>query len=144
MRNLMSPALIQAIESGQFSKVAAAMRGFNEFTLKEAAYLIGVQAYVKRAQAEHIIDGLQSMRELQSGSEVKLADNPWGTLIRRSVAPAVLGGAAAYAVSPDDPEIQKRNMMVGGAIGAGGGLLHTLHKGIQANPQVAQQMFHAL
>lgn len=148
--SLLNNELRSLIQSGNLSRVFTQV--YNEKTssdvtavsIKEAAFLAAKNFYIKRAEQERISKGLEALRLLSNGDNFKFAESPWGTIVRRSVAPAILGGATAAAVSPDDPEIRKRNAMIGAGIGAGGGMLGTLYKGIQTNPQAAQQLFSTL
>lgn len=148
--SLLNNELRTLVQTGKVSQVFTQL--YNEktssdvdvVTLKEAAFIAAKNFYIKRAEHERISKGLEAFTLLSNGGSLKFAESPWGTIVRRSIAPAFLGGVTGAAVSPDDPEIRKRNAMIGAGIGAGGGVLGTLYKGIQTNPQAAQQLFSTL
>lgn len=148
--SLVNNELRSLAKSGNLSRVFTQLYNektssdVSEVSIKEAAFIAAKNFYLKRAEQERITKGLDALRLLSNGDTVKFAESPWGTIVRRSVAPAILGGVTGAAVSPDDPEIRKRNAMIGAGIGAGGGILGTLYKGIQTNPEAAQQLFSTL
>ena len=74
----------------------------------------------------------------------KTAALPLGALLQHAIGPAMIGGLASYATTPDDPYQERRNLFrgmgAGAGIGMGAGLLGALMK----NPELASQLAKVL
>lgn len=125
-------------------KIAGAMMGIDELTIKEAVGIIGARAYQRRAEMKKIAAGLVALAEVTGE---KTAANPmWEALLHRGLMPAVAGGAIATLPSlmssqPTDTQDLLTNFGMGAALGGVGGMANALHQipgNSQLNSQVAQ------
>lgn len=123
-------------------KVAGAMYGVDELSIKEAARLIGAKAFLRRKEARIIATGIAALGAVTGE---KVAENPaLMALLRRSVMPAALGagiGGVTHMMS-DDPNKGSPLMAMGaGALmgGVGGGLntLNSATRGTALAPELA-------
>lgn len=97
-------------------KIAGAMAGTDELTLKEATALLGAKAYLQRKEREKIAAGIAALAALQGE---KLADSLPGTLLRQSAWPAA-GGALA-AIMPrlvSDEPVRTEDLYLPAILGA--------------------------
>ncbi len=115
-------------------KIAGAMHGLNEMTLKEGVALSAARTFAMNAENRSVREGLTSLAALRGE---KVAEEPWIPLAMRSLGPAALGGLAAYLGSPNDPDAELRNTAAGVGLGGGLGLLNTLRRSFAANPGMA-------
>jgi hypothetical protein len=113
-------------------KVAGAMLNVDEVTIKEAVAVIGAKAFMRRREMQKIADGINALAAL-SGEKTAGPGLPWGTMLSKSVAPALLGGAAAtlpemiMSQQPTNPDEMMKRFALGAALGGFGGALHNLH-----------------
>ena len=90
-------------------KIAGAMLNVDEVTIKEAVAVIGAKAFLRRRETQKIAAGIEALAAL-TGEKTAGPGLPWGTMLSRSVAPALLGGAAAtlphmiMSPQPTDPD----------------------------------------
>ena len=145
MEHLIKPETLAAIRQHGLHKVAGAMHGYDELTIKEGVQLLGEQMFLKRAEHAQIIRGIASYAHLHGE---KIAESPWGKLLMRAAGPAALGGMAAYLASPinaADPNQNAKDTAMGVGIGGAAGLLNALRKGFNnLDPAALQTLTHAL
>ena len=125
-------------------KVAGAMCGVEEMTLKEAVAIGAAQMFVKNAEYRVIREGLESLAALRGE---KTAEGPMdliGPLLLRALPGAAIGGLGAYAASPNDPDAELRNIGMGAGIGGIAGLLRGLHLGAVRDPPSAAALGQAI
>jgi hypothetical protein len=141
--DLIPPHVIKAVRDHGMHKVAGAMHGVPELTIKEATYILGAKAYMRRKEARSIVDGIVAYATL---TNEKVADNAaLMALLRRAAVPAAVGAgiAAAPRLLSNDPYEQQKSIipslgigaLLGGLTGVGGAL-HELPPALGA--QVAQ------
>lgn len=83
--DLVPPSVTAAVAAHGLHKIAGAMLGAPELTIKEALETIGQKAYLRRKEARSIADGLAALAVLTG---TKVAENsPLAELLRKSVAP---------------------------------------------------------
>lgn len=142
--DLIPPHVTKAVADAGLHKIAGAMMGVPEVTIKEAVALIGYKAYLRRKEARAIVDGLMAYSAL---TNEKVADaEALLALGRRALLPALLGAgvAAVPALTSENPyERQKLPgaAITGGVLGGVGGLLHALYK---LPPNVGQVISRAI
>ena len=123
------PAHVTATVAEQgLHKIAGAMLGVPELSVKEAVAVIGMKAYLRRKEARAIVDGIAAYATL---TNEKVAENPaLMALLRRAAIPAAAGAGIAtipHLMSQDPQEHSLRAMLpsmgIGALVGgAGGGL----------------------
>jgi hypothetical protein len=146
--NLIPAATTQAVASAGLHKIAGAMLGYDELTLKEAVFTLGAKAYMRRKEARAIVDGIASYGALVNE---KVAENPAiMALLRRAAMPALAGagvGALGGAVADDDDRLggALKGALTGGALGGIGGAIggHTVPTPIPAENGPRQSMSSA-
>lgn len=126
-------------------KVAGAMLGIDEVTLKEAVAVIGAKAYLRRRETQKIAAGIDALEAL-TGSSGKVAATPSGE-VTRALLRAGLPGAAAgagIAILPKmlsrDPRDQSGYLapaLLGGGLGLLGGAAGAGLRATRANPDAA-------
>jgi hypothetical protein len=83
--DLIPPHVTTAVHDLGLHKVAGAMLGVPELTLKEAVAVIGAKAYLQRKEARSIADGIASYAALIGE---KVAENPaLMALLQRNLVP---------------------------------------------------------
>ena len=91
--DLIPPAVTNAVARLGLHKIAGAMLGEPELTIKEATYVLGAKAYLRRKEARSIVDGIAAYGSL---TNVKVADNTaLLALLRRAALPAIAGAGIA-------------------------------------------------
>ena len=124
-------------------KIAGAMNGVDEMTLKEAFAVIAAKAHLKRAEHRDIMAGLESLSVLRGEKEANTMDL-MGPLLLKALPAAAIGGAGAYMASPNDPDAELSNFGMGAGLGGIAGLLRGLHIGSQRDPQSASALGAAI
>lgn len=137
---------LDAIRRAGLHKVAGALRGFDEITLKEAAGLLGARAYVRRKEASAIIEGIVAFAELRGE---KTAGNLTSELLHRALAPAAFGAGIAtipdlMADGPVDQNKMLQHALIGGGIGLAGGAGNAVRRATQNDPALAEHLVQAL
>jgi hypothetical protein len=126
-------------------KIAGAMLGCDEVTLKEAVAVIGAKAYFRRRETQKIAAGIDALEALTRTKE-KTAASPSGEVLRallRAGLPAAVGGAG-LAVLPkvlsNDPQDKSSYIapaLLGGGLGLLGGAAGAGLRASSANPESA-------
>lgn len=144
LENLISPTTLKVIAEHGLHKVAGAMLGEPEMNIGIAVRSIGERAYLRRKEARAIADGIAAFATVTGE---KVAENPaMMALLRRSVAPALMGAgiAAVPSLMSNDPNQGSMlpSMGVGALLGGVGGGIHALNAATKGtlNPHLA----HAL
>ena len=148
IRNFISPQNLAVLQKAGMHKVAGALNGVEEMTIKEGIALIAAKFHIKRAEARDISAGLASLEALRTE---KTAEMPWMPLLAKALPGAALGGLGAYIASPDeDPNDPRshdkmmRNVAYSALAGGGLGLLNTLRRIGKINPVAGQQIGAAI
>lgn len=144
VEKFVSPQVIELVRKHGLHKMAAAIEGVDEITIKEAVSLLGAKAYMRRKQAGQIAAGIAALAELRGE---KVAN--WGPLLQRSFLPAVAG--AGLALIPDlmgegpmDPDKAMQHALAGGLAGGLGGAARNLQLAGRANPHAVQELLAGL
>jgi len=126
-------------------KIAGAMLGCDEVTLKEAVAVIGAKAYFRRRETQKIAAGIDALEALTCAGE-KTAASPSGEVLRallRSGLPSAVGGAG-LAVLPkilsheqNAPSDYIAPALLGGGLGLIGGAAGAGLRATRANPESA-------
>lgn len=138
VRNVIPAASLDVLRRSGLHKVAAAMLGVEELTLRDAVAWIAEKAAMHRAEARAMADGIEALAALRGEKRAGV----WEALLQRSMLPAA-GGAAMMALpelvreGPTDPDAVMNKALLGGAMGLAGGGLYHLHRGLQSNPAAA-------
>ena len=133
INDLIPAATINTVAAVGLHKIAGAMMGVDELTIKEAVTALGTKAYIRRKQASAIAEGAAALLTL-SGTKVA-GNEALLELLKRSVMPAV-GGAAISTVphllsrDPNEQTLEAMlpSMGVGGLLGGMGGGMSALSK----------------
>ena len=146
LENLIPQSTVDTIARVGLHKVAGAMYGVDEMTLKVAAQLIGMKAYARRKEAHVIANGLGSLAAIQGE---KVAENPaLMALLRRSIAPAAMGAgiAAVPHLMSNDPNQGSMlpSMGVGALLGGLGGGMSALNAAAPNGSQLNQGLASSL
>lgn len=141
LRALARPAA-DAVRRHGLHKVAGAIAGVEEMSLKEATTLLGAHAYMRRREFQKIAMGLRALADL---SGVKLADMPWGALLQKSLPYAIGGGVIGalpdlMAEGPLNKDLALQHALAGAAIGGTAGGASTLHQLARRNPAIGEQI----
>ena len=144
VEKLISPRALAAVRSVGLHKVAAAMAGLDEITLKEAAGLIGARAYMRRKEAATVANSIGALAELRGEKVANLSE-----LLRRSFMPTVAGAGLAMvpdlmAEGPLNTDKALQHALVGGALGLGGGMAHNINFARQNNPGAWDSLMQSL
>ena len=146
IENFIPPRNLEVLQRGGLHKLAGALTGFDELTLKEAVAILGGKALLRRRESHKIAQGLHDLAVLTGE---KRAGDPWHELLGRAAFPAAAGAGialASRAMSPlpmDDSDALVSGgagALLGGMAGAGGGLARALRR----SPDLAAQLAHAL
>jgi hypothetical protein len=139
-------ANLQKLSQMGFHKAAGAMLGVDELGLREAFAEIGRRAFMKRAEAHTIAEGIASYADLL-GVEKTAA-------LERLLRPAGMGmpllGAGMMALpemmkeGPIDWQTTLKKGLIGGAAGHVGGGIANLERTLRSNPAIAQDLEHAI
>ena len=130
-------------------KIAGAMAGIPELTIKEAVATIGAKAYIRRKQARAVADGAAALEIL---SNKTAAGNPaLMALLKKSIMPAALGAGVAtvpHLLSRDPNEQNMEAMLpsmgVGALLGGASGGLSALNSATRgANGPALAALLHA-
>jgi hypothetical protein len=125
-------------------KVAGAMHGVSELTIKEATYILGAKAYLRRKEARSIVDGIVAYATL---TNEKIADNTaLLALLRRAALPAIAGAGIAAVpqlISNHDPMQPHQSVLPSLGIGALLGGLAGVGRGAQMLPPDTSQHLSA-
>lgn len=114
--DLVPPSVTAAVAAHGLHKIAGAMLGAPELTIKEALQSIGAKAYLRRKEARSIADGIAALAVLRGE---KVAMNPETmALLSRSVVPA-LAGAGVGALAGGEGH-RTEGALAGGALGGFG------------------------
>lgn len=123
--DLIPRSTIETVARVGLHKIAGAMHGVPELTMKEALQIIGTKAYVRRKEARMIANGIVSLATVTGE---KVAENPaLMALLKRSLMPAAMGagiGGVTHMMSDDPQKGSPLGSMGAGALlgGVGGGL----------------------
>jgi hypothetical protein len=146
IENFILPQNLEVIQRGGLHKLAGAMTGFDELTLKEAVAIVGAKALQRRREMHKIAQGLDDLAVLAGE---KLAGDPWHELLGRAAFPAAAGAGIALASRAMSPMPMDSNdalmsggtgALLGGVAGAGAGLARAL----RSTPDLAAQLAQAL
>lgn len=127
-------------------KVAGAMLGIDEVTLKEAVAVIGAKAYFRRRETQKIAAGIDAFAVLTGE---KVAENPLldlgGTLLRRGLPMAALttGISTIPKLIRGEP-IQGEDLALPAVAGLLGGAGSAAYKGLKANPHLIDPLTQAV
>jgi hypothetical protein len=143
--DLIPPHVTAAVRDLGLHKVAGAILGVPELTIKEAVATLGAKAYLRRKEARSIVDGIAAFAVL---TNEKVAESPaLMALLRRAAMPALAGAgiAAVPQMLSNDPMQQHQSLLpamgMGALLGGAGGALHSMH-GLPSN--VSQDVAQAL
>ena len=140
-----SPTALHVLRHEGLHKVAGAMHGCEEMTLKDGVAHLIERAYVKSAEARIIRDGIESLAVLRNE---KTAEGVLTPAMISALFPALLGAGVGYASAdqndPDDPTKAHRAMITGGLIGGGAGILNSLRRIGVTNPGAAHAAGQAI
>lgn len=128
--DLIPPHVTAAVRSLGLHKVAGAMVGVPELTVKEAVAVLGAKAYLRRKEARAIVDGILSYAALAGEKTAEGMLSPQIlALLRKAALPAAGGAALAYGASKmnQDPMSPPHSgipaavlgALTGGTLGAG-------------------------
>lgn len=136
---------VDTLRTAGLHKVAGAMIGVDELTIKEAAREIGRRAFLRRVETHKIAAGIEALAELRGEKTAGVL----GELLRRQAVPAMIGAGAAalpdlMASGPVDQDQMMQHMLLGGGLGAAGGALHLGGKTMAANPLLERQTMQAI
>lgn len=136
--------LIDVVRRAGLHKVAGAMAGVDEITIKEAVRIIGEKAFIRRKQAGLIATGLAAFAELRGE---KIAN--FNELLSRSFRPALAG--AGLAMIPDlmqegpiNADKALQHALVGGALGGMGGAARNVQLAAKNNPAAWEGLMGSL
>lgn len=133
VETFLSPDNVETLRRTGLHKVAGAMAGTDELTIKHAVSLIGTKAYQRRRETQKIAAGLKALADL---TNEKVADTVWGPLMQKAMGPAVLGmGAAALPAIMSHQELDPMQIAMGGVLGGTVGMgqaMANVPKAIQA------------
>lgn len=142
--DLIPPYVTAVVAEQGLHKIAGAMLGVPELSIKEAVSVIGMKAFMRRKEGRAIADGIAAYATL---TNEKIAENPaLMALLRRAAIPAAAGAGIAampHFLSNDPYEQQKSvlpAMLTGGLMGGMGGMLHGV--GTAPPPLDAQMAAH--
>jgi hypothetical protein len=143
--DLIPPHVTATVRDAGLHKIAGAMLGVPELTIKEAVFSIGARAFMRRKEARAIVDGIAAYATL---TNEKIAENPaLMALLRRAAVPAAVGagiGMAPHFMS-NDPYEQQKSALPGGALGGLLGGLTGIASGVHGlPPDVSQAVAQAL
>jgi hypothetical protein len=143
--DLIPPHVTATVRDAGLHKIAGAMLGVPELTIKEAVATIGARAFMRRKEARAIVDGIAAYAML---TNEKIAENPaLMALLRRAAIPAAVGagiGMAPHYLS-SDPYEQQKSALPGGALGGLLGGLTGIASGVHGlPPDVSQAVAQAL
>ena len=129
--DLIPPHVTATVRAAGLHKVAGAMLGVPELTVKEAMFVLGAKAYLRRKEARSIADGIAAYASLTGE---KIAENPaMMAMLRRAAMPALMGAgiAAAPQLLSNDPMQQHQSMLpalgMGALMGGSAGMLRSVH-----------------
>jgi len=146
IENFIPPQNLEVLQRGGLHKLAGALTGFDELTLKEAVAILGGKALMRRRERHKIAQGLDDLAVLAGE---KRAGDPWHELLGRAAFPAAAGAGIALASRAMSPLPMDHNdalmsggtgALLGGVAGAGAGLAHVFRR----NPELAAQVARAL
>jgi len=143
--DLIPPNVTAAVRDLGLHKIAGAMLGVPELTIKEAVATVGAKAYLRRKEARSIVDGIVAFAAL---TNEKVADNAaLMAMLRRAAMPALAGAgiAAIPQLMSNDPnqyghESLLPAMGMGALLGGGMGAMNSMR---QLPPDVSQGAAHA-
>lgn len=145
LEDLVPASTVETVKRVGLHKIAGAMLGVSELTIGDAAASIGAKAYLRRKEARLMVNGIAAYAAVTGE---KVAENPaMMALLRRAVAPAMLGGGigAVTHFMNDDPNKGSivGPMAAGGLLGAVGGSLNALNASTR-NSTMASPLADAL
>lgn len=145
VEDFISAENLQKLSQG-LHKTAGAMIGVAELGMKEAFAEIGRRAFLKRAEAKTVAEGISAYADLL-GVEKSAA-------LERLLRPASMAmpmlGAGMMAVpemmkeGPIDWNTTFKKGLIGAGAGAVGGGVANLERTLKANPAIAQNLEHAM
>lgn len=144
LKDLVPTTTLDALNRFGLHKVAGVMNGVDDLNMGAAVSLIGARAYLRRKEAQAIVDGLVAYGEVTGE---KVAENPLlAAMLRRAVVPAIAGAGIAALPSlmsnnPHEPSAMPA-MLAGGAIGGVGGSLSAL--GLATKGPLGHQVANAV
>jgi len=94
IENFIPPQHLQVLLREGLHKVAGALTGFDEITLKEAVAILGGKAFLRRRERHKIAQGLHDLAVLTGE---KNAGDPWHEMLGRAAFPAAAGAGIALA-----------------------------------------------
>lgn len=127
-------------------KVAGAMWGVDEMTIKEAVAVIGAKAYLHRRGNQKIAAGIDALEALTGE---KSANSPMaeltGALLHRGL-PMAAGGAAISAIPKliSGEPFEASDLAVPAALGLVGGVGNAAYKGLKRNPHLIDPLTQAV
>ncbi len=130
--DLIPPHVTQAVADLGLHKIAGAMLGVPELTIKEALETLGARAYLRRKEARAIAEGIAAYAVV-TNEKTALESPALMALLRRAAMPAAVGAgiAAAPRLLSNDPMQQQGSVMhdalLGALLGGTGGIAHGMH-----------------
>lgn len=101
IENFISPRNLAVLQHTGLHKLAGALNGFDELTVKEAVAIIGAKARLRRLEMNKIAAGLQDLAAL---TNEKIASSPLMELLHHAAIPAAAGAGIALAPKLLSPE----------------------------------------
>lgn len=142
--------LRDTLRCANLHKIAGAMIGVDEVTLKEAATVIGARAYLRRRETQKIAAAIDALANLDG---IKTAASPGGEVARallRAGLPAAAGGAGIAMLpqvlsrEPTDTSHLITSGLLGGGLGLLGGAGGAGLRAVGANPESAASVAQAV
>jgi hypothetical protein len=146
IENFISPNNLNVLAEAGLAKVAGAMYGHDEMTMREAFTEIGRRSFIKRAEQRGIADGIRAFAAL-TGQEKNAALERLlrpGSMAMPLLGAGMMAGPEMMSDGPVDWHSVLKKGLVGGAAGMVGGGIANLERTLKANPAVAQQLESAM
>jgi len=141
--------LRDTLRSAGLHKIAGAMLGIDEVTLKEAVAVIGAKAYLRRCETKKVAAGIDALATLLGDKTANVTGSVGGSLLRAGL-PSALGGAGIAMV----PQLMSKDPVsvgdlvssgvLGGTLGLAGGAAGAGMRASKANPEAAAEVMHAI
>jgi len=147
--NFVSPAALQVLKTAGLHKVAGAMAGIDELTVKAAVAMIGAKAHMRRVEGQKIAEGLAALSALNGEKNAAPDPSLWRALLPRAVGPGLVGAGIAAAPDllrdgPVDEDALLQHALLGGTIGGLSGMGAGMNRALRLNPQLEAPMAEAV
>lgn len=146
VENFIAPENLRKIATIGLHKIAGAMYGVDELTMRDAFEQIGRRYFAKRAEARTIAEGIEAF--------AALTDQPKTAALERllrpnSMAMPLLGAGLMAAPEmmhdgPIDWNAAMKKGLLGAGAGAVGGGIANLERTLKSNPAIAGDLERAL